>query len=114
MTQVDEDAAVQQKIRNIFFADYTFAEPSDRFVRLYGDDRDDITLGLAHLHEQLNTLLKFLNSKAPKGAEGHYNAHESRQLIDLREEVLGLRSAVHNAGSSLSIDSTYERTLESA
>lgn len=114
MTQVSDDPLAQRKIETIFFSDYTFAEPSERYVRLYGGVRDDITLGLAHLHEQLNTLFKFMNAKAPKGSEGHFNAEQSRELIDLRAEVYGLQNAVLNAGSSLSLDSVYGTALEGA
>lgn len=110
MTHVSDDDEVQQRIERIFFDDYIFAEPSERYIRLYGGGSDAITLGLADLHERLNNLFKFMNSKS----NGHFNAEQSRQLIDLRHEINGLRAAVSRAGNSLSLSSTYEATLEGA
>lgn len=114
MKPTSDDAATQRRIENIFFSDYSLEEPSPRYVRLYDGFKEDITLGLAHLHEQLNRLFKFMNSKAPKGIEGHFNAQESRELIDLRDEVYALQNAVLNAGGSLALDSTYGAALEGA
>lgn len=113
MTHVSDDDEIQRKINRIFF-DYTFAEPSERYIKLYGGFRDDITLGLADLHERLNNLFKFMNGKAPNGLGGHFNAEPSRELIELRHEINGLRAAVSRAGSSLNLTSTYERALEGA
>lgn len=110
MTHVSDDDEVQQKIQTIFFSDYTFAEPSPRYLKLYDGFHEEITLGLADIHERLNNLFKFMNSKT----NGHYNADESRRLIDLQHEINGLRAAVSRAGSSLNLSSSYEATLEGA
>lgn len=114
MTQASDDPLAQRKIETMFFSDYSLVEPSPRYVKLYEGLKEDIALGLAHLHERLNTLFKFMNAKAPNGSEGHFNADQSRELIDLRGEVYGLQNAVLNAGSSLSLDSVYGTALEGA
>ena len=56
----------------------------EKYLRLYEDQAPNIQKIFAYFHQQFNCLFDFLNQK--NTVNKHYNAHESRQLIDLIEE----------------------------
>lgn len=101
-----------KKFREIF-SEYEDATPSDKYLRLYEGD-DVISLGLASLHEELDRHIKFMNGKAPNGSSGHFNAENSRELISLIGEINSLKSAVRRAGSTLTLEESYEKFIDSA
>lgn len=65
------------------------------------------------LHSQLNDLFSFINQKNSPGYGGHYNAHQSRDLIELIKQ-LRLLQANLNDEYSFDIDNYYENILKTS
>lgn len=94
------------------------------FLRQYDDAQVDPTYlvvyrresiaprAFAFIHQRLDACLKFLNSKAPNGQEGHYNADDSRELLSLIEAIKELRRALRMVGQALVVRPEYEQTLQ--
>lgn len=71
----------------------------------------------ASIHERLDNELEFLNQKARSGgpfAGGHFNADNSRRLLNLIDEVAELRAALEKVGKSLTVSPEYQRVLDTA
>ena len=70
---------------------------SEKYLRLYEDQAPDIQKVFAYFHQQFNYLFEFLNQK--NIVNKHYNADESRQLIDLIKEFEEFQiSFTHSCG----------------
>ncbi|GAB3994820.1 hypothetical protein GCM10029992_10410 [Glycomyces albus] len=84
---------------------------SDRvFKRLYEQEGQPFARIFAYFHDQLNKLFDFLNKK--KEINNHFNADESRQLLDLIREIEDARQLMKQAGFGLVIDPRYKKILE--
>jgi hypothetical protein len=83
---------------------------TDAYTRLYTDEDSPLSDAFASIHERLNGLLLFLNTKIDRG--GHYNADPSRELLALIEEIRDLRSSLAREGITLVTRPDYARTLE--
>lgn len=68
----------------------------------------------ASIHERLDIELDFMNQKARNGSSGHFNAENSRRLLDLIDEVAELRLALEKVGTSLTVAPEYQRVLDGA
>lgn len=112
MTSGAQDQDPMQKFRSIF-NDFEDAAPPDRYLKLYGGT-DEISVGLAYLHEKVDSHLKVLNARAPHGQSGHFKAQDSRDLLELIDAINSLKGAIRRAGSSLTIDDSYEAFLDNA
>lgn len=66
------------------------------------------------IHCRLNKLFSFMNYKNKPGVGGHYNAHESRELIDLINQIRVIQATLKEENSEFyfEIDSYYEELLE--
>ncbi|PVY28963.1 protein kinase-like protein [Williamsia muralis] len=73
------------------------------------EKKDPISIAFASIHERLDSELDWMNQKARYG--GHFNAENSRTLLDLIDEVAELKLALAKAGKSLKITPEYERVL---
>lgn len=62
------------------------------------------------LHSSLNDLFSFMNSKNRPGLGGHYNAHESRSLIEIIDNIRVLQTSLKN-DYSFEIDQEYQDTM---
>lgn len=85
---------------------------SNAFLRLYndGDTNGAVAMAFASMHERLNNLLRFLNSKM--GYNGHYNAAQSRELLDLIDEIREVTATLARIGINVRMRDDYERVLE--
>jgi serine/threonine-protein kinase len=63
------------------------------------------------VHQSLNNLFSFMNHKNLPGSGGHYNANESRTLIDLIEQLRILQASL-NDEYSFEIDDDYAKVME--
>lgn len=68
----------------------------------------------ASIHERLDALFRFMNTKAPHGQEGHFNAGESRELLGLIDEVKELSRALKGVGQRLVLHTDYQRVVDGA
>ncbi|WP_031939887.1 protein kinase family protein [Prescottella defluvii] len=66
----------------------------------------------ASIHERLDSEFDWMNTKARNGEPGHFNADNSRSLLDLINEVRELNTALERAGKSLTIAPEYQRVLD--
>ena len=62
------------------------------------------------LHNSLNSLFSFMNYKNNPGAGGHYNAHESRMLIEIIDIIRVLQASIKDT-NSFEIDRGYKETI---
>ncbi|UNQ33889.1 protein kinase family protein [Prescottella equi] len=104
--------------------------PLERFLRRYKDeliDTDYLELyfghrdpslcgdllkrGFASIHCRLDSEFDWMNYKARNGQPGHFNADNSRSLLDLIDEIRELNTALERAGQSLTLSPEYERVL---
>ena len=82
----------------------------DRYGRLYEAEDPRLRPAFAYLHDRLNDLLSFMNEKRLRG--GHYNADQSRELIDVIREVGQLKASLRKAGVDLEVSAPYGDVLE--
>ena len=79
---------------------------------------DPVERAFASIHERLDIELDFMNQKARNGGPfpggGHFNADNSRRLLNLIKEVADLRLALEKVGKSLTVAPEYQRVLEGA
>lgn len=69
----------------------------------------DFKVILSKFHCHLNELFLFMNSK---GSGGHYNAHESRQLLELIDNYKIIKATVKQLSIDFKLDSYYLKVLE--
>mgnify|MGYP001176823004 CR=1 FL=1 len=65
----------------------------------------------AILHCKLNELFLFMNYKNTPGIGGHYNAHESRELIEIIDHINALQASLKD-DYSFEIDVEYRSIIE--
>lgn len=82
----------------------------DRYGRLYEAEDHRLRPAFAYLHDRVNDLLNFMNEKRLRG--GHYNADQSRELIDVIREIGQLKANMRKIGVDLQLSASYEDTLE--
>ncbi len=90
-------------------AQYQAVDAQPAFTRLYGDD-ESLDLMYAYFHQQLNSHFDFMNAKAQ--ANNHFNAEDSRQLIDLIQDIDDAREVLKVNGSGFEIEESYANAIE--
>ncbi|NSX35348.1 protein kinase family protein [Pseudarthrobacter oxydans] len=100
-------ADVFQDIQNRYSA-YPY---DDRYARYYQNQREALQPAFAYFHDKLNTLLGHMNHKRERG--GHYNADQSRDLLEVIRDLGQLRTNLKRVGMELTLDKTYEDALDS-
>jgi hypothetical protein len=99
-------ADVFQDIQNKYSA-YPY---DDRYARYYQDQREALRPAFAYFHDKLNTLLGHMNHKRERG--GHYNADQSRDLLDVMRDLGQLRTNLKRVDVEVSLRKSYEDALE--
>lgn len=86
--------------------------PTVLYSELYEEIKHE-TLGdiFIILHTALNKLFEFLYRKYSPGNGGHYNADESRDLIQVIETIEILTAALKNSRFNFSLESSYADLL---
>jgi hypothetical protein len=68
----------------------------------------------AYIHAGLDVEFKHMNYKARGGSSGHFNADNSRNLLDLIDLLAEARTMLNKAGHSLTMAPEYRRVIENA
>lgn len=68
----------------------------------------------AYIHAGLDVEFKHMNYKARGGSSGHFNADNSRNLLDLIDLLAEARTMLNKAGHSLTMAPEYQRVIENA
>lgn len=68
----------------------------------------------AYIHAGLDVEFKHMNYKARGGSRGHFNADNSRNLLDLIDLLAEARTVLTKAGHSLTMAPEYQRVIENA
>jgi hypothetical protein len=79
------------------------------FTRLYPDAAAWNRM-FADFHQQLNAHFSFMNTKA--SVNRHFNADDSRQLLDLIAEIDRARTLLRRAGVDFEVDPRYQDVLD--
>ncbi|ASD21715.1 serine/threonine protein kinase [Cryobacterium sp. LW097] len=103
MASVD---AVMNDLRNT----YVGIPIADAFTRLYSAEVEPIRSVFASFHERANGLFLFLNSKMDRGR--HFNAEQSRTLMELTREIEEVRSTLSRISISMELREDYKTVLE--
>lgn len=106
-------ALTPQKQLNYFLDRFTAEQISEDYLRLY-EDSSNFCCAFAWLHEHYNNAFEFMNYKAPNGAEGHFNADPSRELLQVNDEYLDLMKLADKAGKHIKVSPEYQRVIESS
>ncbi|UVS81437.1 Serine/threonine-protein kinase PrkC [Actinokineospora sp. UTMC 2448] len=80
------------------------------FKRVYEREDSRMRTMLASFHERLNTLFAFMNEK--NRVNKHYNAEDSRQLLDLIIEMDEARETLKSVGLDFTLVPTYQAVLD--
>jgi tRNA A-37 threonylcarbamoyl transferase component Bud32 len=79
------------------------------FLNLYKED-PPLNAIFANFHGRLNGLFNFLNVKQARG--GHYNADQSRELIDLVAEIRDVRTTLARVGIKMELRADYQSAVD--
>jgi len=90
--------------------EYEEARASNAYLILYGAQAAPLNAVFALLHERLNNLLQFMNTKIDRGR--HYNADQSRDLIELIDEIRRMRGTLARIGIHVRVRDDYDRVIE--
>lgn len=104
-------ATPEELMRADLFARFGQMPVGEAIARLY-DVSKPVGQVMAHLHERLNTLFTFMNTKVR--INHHYNADQSRELLDLIEEVKSTQAALKRIGITLTLRDDYQANLDYA
>ncbi len=77
---------------------------------------EPLARAFASIHERLDIEFDFMNQKARSAGRypAHFNAENSRRLLDLINEVAELKLALEKVGKSLTVTPEYQRVLDGA
>lgn len=106
-------ALTPQQQLNYYLDGFTGEQISEDYLRLY-EDSSNFRRAFAWLHEHYNNAFEFMNHKASNGAEGHFNADPSRELIRVNKEYLDLVRLADKAGKHIKTDPEYQRVIDSS
>ncbi len=102
-------ATREELMRDDLFARFNEMSYEPSIARLY-DVTNSVGRAMASFHTQLNSLFDFMNTKAK--VNGHYNANESRELLDLIERIKSTQAGLKQIGITLEIRDDYQRVLD--
>ncbi|MFC5289903.1 protein kinase family protein [Actinokineospora guangxiensis] len=80
------------------------------FRRIYEGEDPRLRTIFASFHERLNALLAFMNEK--NRVNKHYNAEDSRQLLDLIDEMDEVREALKSVDLDFTLAQIYQAVLD--
>ncbi len=95
-------------LREDLFRRFSEMPVGPEIARIY-DTANPIGRAMAHFHERLNGLFLFMNKKAT--INSHYNANESRELLDLVDEINTVQSKLKRIGIIVEIRDDYRGIL---
>ncbi|MGC5776627.1 serine/threonine protein kinase [Paenibacillus pabuli] len=108
--EIDEYLRVQARKINTQFSN--MKEASALFDDYYeGIDNVSLRKVFPLLHAILNNLFAFMNYKLSPGYGGHFNADQSRELIDFTEVLQKLQANVKKSPAAFEVDQYYMELL---
>lgn len=102
----------QQQLDN-YLSQFAEQQVDERYLVLY-DGEQRFGRVFAWLHEQYNNAFEFMNTKAPQGGGGHFNADSSRDLIEVNETYSALLRIVSKAGIRIKTKPEYQKVIDSS
>ena len=93
-----------------FAENIPFSDVEDKFIRLYPDYDEDVVKVFSYFHQSFNSLFGFLNQKSH--SNGHYNAAQSYELLQLIEKLEDLQQALKSVGVKLSLAESYASAIQ--
>lgn len=87
-------------------------QATDAFLDLYASERPELAVTFASLHERANGLLAFMNAKNNGSGGGHFNAHESRELISLLGEIQEVVGTLKRVGIVFEVRDDYKKVFD--
>ena len=103
----------ERKLNNILknFIDFNNIEfkALKQYIDLYDSYDENIRKYFVYFHQKLNELLKYMNDRVNNG---HYTAHESRELIDVIEKINELKSLLQQTKYSFILEKDYEECID--
>ena len=103
---MEKDELIAQDLAN----QISEVEIKETYLRLYPDYEDVYKRIFAYFHQSFNGLFEFLNYKS--SSNGHYNAHESRELIDLIDKFEEFTFVFKSVGKEVILNKTYMNAIE--
>lgn len=97
-------------MRSDLFSQFLTLDVDPAIARLY-HVADPVGRASAHFHGALNGLFVFMNNKSKTNK--HFNAAESRELIDLIEQIRSTQAALKEVGVNLELRDDYEKITQS-
>lgn len=85
--------------------------PNETIAKNYDTYPEKYNIIFACLHDKINRLMDFMKYKA--GGNGHFNASESRDLIEIIESIRELQAVLLKIGIEIHVDSSYDEWLKS-
>lgn len=89
--------------------EYPAGGQADAYLTLYKED-PPLNAIFASFHSRLNELFHFLNVKQDRG--GHYNAEQSRELLDLLSEIREVRTTLARVSIKLDTNAEYQAAID--
>lgn len=96
-----------------FLKKYDEMDVDDVYLEMYPDNgAPPVRRAFASIHQRLDSEFDWMNYKARNGEGGHFNADNSRSLLDLLDEIAEMKLSLSKVGHSLVIAPEYERVLD--
>lgn len=92
-------------------AGYAQREITQDYLSLYAE-HGSAQRAFASIHERLDEEFLWMNYKARNGQPGHFNADNSRNLLDWIDEVRDLKRSFEKAGKAITVSPEYQRVLD--
>lgn len=102
----------QRQLDN-YLSQFAEKQVDGKYLGLYDGERRFGRV-FAWLHEQYNKAFEFMNTKAPQGGGGHFNADPSRDLIEVNETYSDLLRIASKAGIRIETKPEYQRVIDSS
>jgi len=103
-----------QAVFNVLAQEFPPAGQDPAFLALYKED-PPLNAIFANFHSRLNHLFHFMNVKQERGGPmggGHYNAEESRDLLELIGEIREIRMTLARADIRIELRADYQAALD--
>lgn len=104
----DRPVVALDEVIAAYASDFDAASPE--YERLYESSPGQLGVVFATMQEQLNEHFKFMNLKMGMGR--HFNAEDSRQLLQLIRSINELRRNLKRVGVQMAVREDYEKLLE--
>jgi len=102
------DKSEEKKIKLLlkdFLTNHKDYESNPIYLEIYNNCENIFQEIFSYFHERMNELFKFMNTKS--GVNNHYNADNSRELINIINELREIKEALQNTNYDFEINNSY-------